>query len=984
MCWDPLSYEDLQMGQEVCYGQKGIPNFRYDQADYIVSIDADFLGSWGDVTQATRRFAQTRKRLQKGKKSHLVVFDSLYSLTGANADQRISIKPSQQLDVVMGMLYVLMVKMGKTPYAMASSFAFDPTYSSLKATLENYESVPLTLGMKRETFEHMVQELYAHRGRSLVVSGGPATQTTQSHYLQVAVNFLNHLLENDGRTVDSLRSPFVGHQSSHRDLMRLVSDMEAGKIKVLFIHRTNPLYFLSGSPIFAKALKKVPLVLYSGSRLDETGHKADFLLPDHHSMEKWGDMEAQKGVYAIQQPTIRPLYNTRSFEQSLLNWMASLHKREKAEDWYTYLRRQWQQREGWSSANVESQWVELLQKGFSLHLSETERESHSPSRSFHFKALEELSNLSPSFAMGPNDPSSPTDPNQPTNSADPVNSADPTDPVHPTGSTDSTDSTHSSLPSSKKELVLYPTSHLQDGSLANVAWLQELPDNVTKICWDNYLSISPQTARQQQWKQGQVVEMKVTQPQGKKQVPLSPSLRVPIFIQPGQHPEVLALALGYGQALGGKVAQDVGKNAYQMVPLMHPSGIVSVKLEDGEKKKEKTSSSPHHPQKSSNSSSNNSPVYHLELEFMHRLPALSALSVEWRAVKGAFYPLASAQGHHRLNGRPILDNLTYEDYIQKQQKQQKHKNLEHPPPSNEKQKGNVEKDHDHASGVQDTHGDGTAQDSPEAQQDSHNQVAKHKLWSLWPKHKYKGYRWGMVVDLNTCTGCSACTIACQAENNIPVVGKKYVLQGREMHWIRLDRYYSGSEKNPQGLFQPMMCQHCENAPCETVCPVLATVHSSEGLNEMVYNRCVGTRYCSNNCPYKVRRFNWFNYTKNIEKPQHMALNPRVTVRTRGVMEKCTFCVQRIHEGKQKARLDGGRALQDGDIQTACQQSCPTEAITFGDLNNPKSRVSQTLQKDPRVYRVLEEWNTLPSVFYLSKIHNRKESPQEPKHEGVQK
>jgi molybdopterin-containing oxidoreductase family iron-sulfur binding subunit len=241
--------------------------------------------------------------------------------------------------------------------------------------------------------------------------------------------------------------------------------------------------------------------------------------------------------------------------------------------------------------------------------------------------------------------------------------------------------------------------------------------------------------------------------------------------------------------------------------------------------------------------------------------------------------------------------------------------------------------------------------------------------SIWTDHPYGEHKWGMVVDLSACVGCSACILSCQAENNVPVVGKEEVRRQREMHWIRVDRYYLGSDDNPRVAYEPVMCSQCDNASCESVCPVLATVHSSEGLNMQVYNRCVGTRYCANNCAYKVRRFNWFENAHN-DPIANLALNPDVTVRTRGVMEKCTFCVQRIEEVKIGARNEG-RRVRDGEVQTACQQSCPANAISFGDLVDPKSRVSQ-LKHDKRDYILLPELNLRPQISYLAKVRNSDE------------
>jgi molybdopterin-containing oxidoreductase family iron-sulfur binding subunit len=365
------------------------------------------------------------------------------------------------------------------------------------------------------------------------------------------------------------------------------------------------------------------------------------------------------------------------------------------------------------------------------------------------------------------------------------------------------------------------------------------------------------TAKELGAKEGSMMNLKVN---GK-------TFELPAHIQPGLHDQVLAVAVGYGRTAAGKVGNNIGMNAFEMVAFQ-PNGM----------------------------------------------PIFSGAKTEISNT-GVKYDLANPQGHHSMEGRQIVAEATLAQWLK-----------------------------DPGAG-------------------KHN----HHVFSIWSGHAYNGHKWGMAVDLNTCTGCNACVVACQSENNIPVVGKKYVIQGREMHWIRVDRYYVGDPANAETVFQPLMCQHCDNAPCETVCPVAATVHNSEGLNDMVYNRCVGTRYCSNNCPYKVRRFNWFNYAKLIEKPMHLALNPDVGVRTRGVMEKCSFCVHRIKEGKNVAKLEK-RDLKDGEIKTACQQVCPADAIVFGDMNDPNSRVSQMF-KDARSYSLLEEFHAAPNVRYQTKIRN---------------
>ena len=805
--WDSLSAESIATAQGLSYGKDSVPQYRFDRAQYIVSVDCDFLGTWLTPVEFNRQYSKARKPGPNMAKH--VAFESLMSLTGTNADERFRVRPSQQAQLLLGLLHELIVVQKKSKYT---------NDSAVTGLLKPYPQV--------EALPRIAQELWEKRGSSLVVAGTLAADSENAVGLQVLVNFLNSVLENDGKTVDYAVAPPKGYQGAYKFLANVQKDLEAGKIKTVILHQVNPVYMLPANSGFAEALGKAEMVISTADRVDETSRYADYLATDHHILENWGDLETHSGVYSIQQPTIRPLYDTRAFQDSMITWLKAAGKgsaRTKAAgSWYDYVKDYWKNEiygknrgHEMAKGNFEDFWVNLLQEGV-FNTSKNESATSS-ARNFNTGSLKSVK----------------------------VRNAE------------------------GYELALYATVGLRDGTLANVSWLQEFPDPVAKICWDNYACFSPKDAAKEKLKEGTYVQLKAN----------GQTLEVPAHIQPGQADGVIGLAIGYGRQAIGHVGNHVGVKATSLA--VWKDGMLSG-----------TGSA-------------------VETKTLHKREAF-----------------ASTQGHNSMEGRQIVVEETLAQYTKK-------------PGST---------------------------------------IHRHNIFSLWTPHQYSKNKWGMTIDLNSCTGCGACTIACQSENNIPSVGKKYVERGREMHWIRIDRYYVGDPENPDTVHQPVPCMHCDNAPCETVCPVAATTHSDEGTNDMIYNRCVGTRYCSNNCPYKVRRFNWFDYTE-IESPKHLALNPDVTVRHRGVMEKCTFCLHRIRAVKSVHKLEN-KPLRDGDVQTACQQSCPTNAIVFGDLNDPNSEVLKSFNAQ-NSYALLEELNTKPAVHYQTKIRNVAELKGRPQPHGKQ-
>ena len=653
----------------------------------------------------------------------------------------------------------------------------------------------------------VAKDLHRTRGRSLLIAG--RRQPAAVHAL---VHAMNEALGNVGQTVH-FRAP-VRHDAvaGVEGLQRLVSEIAAGTVDTLVITAFNPVY---GAPVDFKLdrlLQRVPYTLYLGLHQDETTPAVSAYVPAAHSLESWGDARAVDGTVSIIQPLIAPLWSPHTEADVLAAFVG-----EGDKGTHQLLKNFWLTRavsEGWSTpAAFDTVWEGWLAKGI------VERTAVPAESNVSVQPGALATVLGPLLGRGPQ--------------------------------------------GGGLEVAFAVDHKVYDGRFTGNAWLQELPNPITKITWDNAVLVSNTTAQGLGLKTGDIVNVE----SGDRQV------SGPLYIQPGHADDAITVALGYGRRAGHEYSR-VGFNA----------GLL------------RTSDAP-----------------------------WFARGVQLTKI-GRAYRFGITQDHGYMEDRRPAMSTTVAVWEKKADKE--------------------------------------FFDAFE--------MRRAPLPTIHKPVDYSGqqYKWGMAIDLARCSGCNACVIACQTENNIPVVGRDNVRVGREMHWIRLDRYYSGDGSNHddiETITQPQMCLHCETAPCEYVCPVNATVHSDEGLNEMVYNRCIGTRYCSNNCPYKARRFNFLDYHNDVSPVEKMGMNPNVTVRSRGIMEKCTYCVQRIEEKRIQTRIEG-RAIADGELLTACQQGCPGGAITFGSLQDPNAAVTK-LHGDERRYNLLHELGTRPRTAYLVRLRN---------------
>jgi molybdopterin-containing oxidoreductase family iron-sulfur binding subunit len=823
------------------------PRLDFRAARLVVAIGADFLDSWGAMVPQQLDFAEARADHENAPR--LIYVGPRRSLTGLNADQWIDCRPGSEIAIVRMLA-------GQMPAEAAA-----------QAT-----------GVSAATLDTFAREFAAATPVMVLAGGGGA----DGFEVALAANSLNQSRGAVGSTIKP-NEGYLGfdRMASPAEMRGLVARMNGGGVSLLMVRGANPAFTLPKTAGFAEAMAKVPFKVSFSSYPDETTELADLILPDHHSLEQWGDAEPVRGTISLQQPAMDPVFDTRATSDVLI----AVAKRDPASA------------ARYAMPDYRSWLISRFPGGATALAAAYPR----------------------GIASGSLGEST---------TARPVPSARAAAPIDQS--------------SGNMYLVVYPHPFLGDGRGANKPWLQEIPDPVTKICWQTVAEMNPATVERMGLANGDLVNIQTA----------AGTLTLPVLGYPGIQRDTVAIATGRGHTRAGRYAK-AGFNPLEILPL----------AED-------------------------------------RAGGIAYVSTKANVSKaGGYAHIVTTEGSARQHGRGIGQAIAVAD-LRAGRPGYDSGNAN---ASEIAQNGGPETPAgEHPEGGE-THGEEMPGDashaflpglrSPVANDAEGEQgdpksndkgMYDPKHWSGMAKR-----RWAMTVDLARCTGCAACVTACYAENNIPTVGADWqvpqvlpdrtgfganLLRSREMAWIRIERYYEGGEDGSANFdtrFVPMMCQHCGNAPCEPVCPVYATYHSPDGLNVQVYNRCVGTRYCSNNCPYKVRYFNWFGYGEPARpqyafpEPLNWQLNPDVTVRGKGVMEKCSFCVQRIREAENRAALEK-RPLKPDEFTTACAASCPSRAIVFGDAADENWTVTQ-MAKDARAYHVFEELNTYTAVVYLKKV-----------------
>ncbi|HEX8283835.1 MAG TPA: TAT-variant-translocated molybdopterin oxidoreductase [Pyrinomonadaceae bacterium] len=954
--WEPAGGNNGRVGVRQATGGFATPVYNFAAADRVVSLDSNFLECGPGALRYARDFA-SRRRVTDGdtrEQCRLYAFETTPSNTGYFADHRVALRPSQFAGYARG----LAAAVGATGAALAGGPAVND-----------------------EQIKNIADDLKAHMGACLVIAGDE--QPPEIHALAHA---MNAALGAAGKTVAYLAPVEENATDQSEDLRALVSDIDSGAVDILVIVGGNPVYTTPADlKLDAARMKKVKLAVHLSQYDDETSELCHWHIPETHYLETWGDARAYDGTVTIQQPLITPLYNGKSAYELLAAFTDNPDRRG-----YDIVRQYWMN-EGRAS---------LMAAGTAAAAGAGQSPfASSPPPGGSTGAPQ---SLTPGNAVAAN--GSPASADAATRNATVAGSAgtgggqsgaaqggqsgaaqggqsgaasgagrgaapaqggaagatagtadaaferawrkvlndgfvpNTAKPVRGGGAagapaTGDAGAEGAGTVTRPETVVVAPPAQPQgtpgggayeivfrtdpsiyDGRFANNGWLQELPKPLTKLTWDNAAIISPATA----------AKLGVgTEPDG-------------ALLEEGQPRRVNRLTYKGGEVNAEVVRLNFrGRTVTAPVFILpgQPDDVVTIHLGYGRWRSGRVGGNKH------DASVRGANAY--DLRTSDAMWSGAGLGVE---VTGDSYSLACTQIHFRMEGREIVRHGTFAEWAHDPTLAPEREHKKEPPqPAGENRKPI----------------------------DSETMYEPYD-YSQNDKEGKRGYKWGMVIDTATCVGCNACVVACQAENNIPVVGKEQVSRSREMHWLRIDSYFRGAAESPDGVyFMPVPCMHCENAPCEPVCPVHATVHSSEGLNDMVYNRCVGTRYCSNNCPYKVRRFNFLLYQDWDTPSLKMMRNPEVTVRSRGVMEKCTYCVQRIEHAKIDREKKGER-VRDGDIKTACQQTCPTEAIVFGDLNDPNSRVAK-LHAQKRRYDLLADLNTRPRTAYLASVRNPNEA-----------